>query len=384
MNFLIVSTDFPPKTGGISTYSKELATALTKRGQVTVLAPGTNNSGVLDYASAFQLIRTPAVPLLRNLAFLIYLPLLIRRYRIDVVIHTVWLTALISHLFYRFIPTPYFVSVYGSEILDDVRTWRRRLKGYLRPWRLIALKKARGLFPISRFSAKILSSQGIAKKRIYICPCGVDPQRFKIANMHQRKSEIKKLLTVARLDLHKGHDFVLKAISILNKEGFTLHYLIVGQGEEEIRLKKIVKTLGLERQVKFAGFVPDRELPEIYAGSDIFVMASRQIPGRLDLIEGFGISFLEASASGLPVVAGNSGGVSDAVRDGETGLLVIPDEAEDIARALKLLLMDDDFTRQLGENGRKWVETQMSWDCVAERMHGTIQRLMCPIVSRNF
>ena len=143
-----------------------------------------------------------------------------------------------------------------------------------------------------------------------------------------------------------------------------------------MRLQKMVQTLGLERQVKFAGFIPDRDLPDIYANSDIFVMASRQIPGRLDIIEGFGISFLEASASGLPVVAGNSGGVSDAVCEGETGLLVIPDAPEDIARALKRLLTDDGLARELGKKGRKWVETQMNWDCVAEQMHNAIRRLM--------
>ena len=376
MNFLLVGTDFPPKTGGISTYTKELATALTRRGQVTVLAPGANNSESFDHAYAFQIIRTPTLPLLHNLAFLVYLPWLIRRYRIDVVVHTIWLTALISHLYYYFMPTPYFVSVHASEILDDTRTWRRRLKGYLKRWRICALKKAKGLFPVSRFSAKLVSSQGIAQDRICIISNGVDPQRFRVATTHPRKNEIQKLLTVARLDLHKGHDLVLKAIAILKREGLTPHYLIVGQGDEEMRLQAMVQTLGLDRQVKFAGFIPDHELPDIYACSDIFVMASRQIPGRLDIIEGFGISFLEASASGLPIVAGNSGGVSDAVCDGETGLLVIPDAPEDIARALKRLLTDDGLARELGKKGRKWVETQMNWDCVAEQMHNAIRRLM--------
>lgn len=376
LKILLVGTDFPPKSGGISTYSKELATALTKKGRVSVLAPGADNSEYYDRNFSFKVIRTPNLPLLNHLAFMLYLPWVIWRNNIDVVIHTVWLTALISHLFYYFLPKPYFISVYGSEILDDARTWRRRLKCYLRPWRLRALKKAKGLFPISRFSAKLLASQGIVKKRICICSCGVDPNRFRIADRHQKKNKIKKLLTVARLDLHKGHDFVLKALAILKQEGLTPHYLIIGKGEEELRLRKIAKNLGVEQQVKFAGFVPDGDLPQIYASSDIYVMASREIPGRVDLIEGFGISFLEASASGLPVIAGNSGGVSDAVCDGETGLLVVADSAQDIARALKRLLEDDNLAKELGKKGRKWVETQMNWDCVAGRMHNAIWKLI--------
>ena len=190
------------------------------------------------------------------------------------------------------------------------------------------------------------------------------------------KNGSKKLLTVARLDLHKGHDFVLKALALLKQEGLTPQYDIVGHGEEKARLQNMVSDLGLESQVKFTGFIADPNLPNIYTSADIFIMASREIPGRLDIIEGFGITFLEASASGLPVVAGNSGGVSDAVRDGETGLLVIPDDPNDIARALKRLLNDDDFAQKLGNNGRKWVETQMNWDCMADRMHNAIEHLM--------
>ena len=376
MNFLLVGTDFPPKSGGISTYTKELAIGLSKKGRVTVLAPGTKNSKSSESVTIFRTIRTPAIPVLRDLAFLIYLPFIIKRYRIDVVLHTIWLTALISHLFYRFLPIPYFISVHASEILDDSRTWRRRLKRYLKPWRIRTLKKAKGLFPVSRFSAKIVSSHGIEKKRICVISNGVDPQRFRVANSNTKKSAQNKLLTVARLDLHKGHDLVLEAMDILKREGFAPDYLIVGEGEEEINLRKKVEILGLNRQVKFTGFIPDSQLPDIYAECDIFVMASRQIPERLDLIEGFGISFLEASASGLPVVAGNSGGVSDAVCDGETGLLVKPDEPEEIACALKRLLKDDEFAHELGKNGRKWVESVMNWDCMAERMHNAIQRLM--------
>jgi len=376
VNFLLVSTDFPPRIGGISTYSKEIAKALTKRGQVTILAPGFHNSRSFDDVCAFQIIRTPALPILRNLAFLVYFPFLIRRYRIDVVLHAIWLTALISHLYYRFIPIPYFVSVHASEILDDTRTWRRTIKGYLRSWRVCALKKAKGLFPVSRFSAKLVSTQGVSRNRICIIPNGVDPQRFKVTATYQRKNENKKLLTVARLDLHKGHDLVLRAIAILKREGLTPQYLIVGQGEEEVKLRKMAQTLGIDSQVKFIGFIPDSELPRIYASSDIFVMASREIPGRLDLIEGFGISFLEASASGLPVVAGNSGGVNDAVLDGKTGFIVNPYEPKDIARALKLLLNDFDLALRLGEEGRRWVETQMNWTCVAEKMLRAIHKLI--------
>jgi phosphatidylinositol alpha-1,6-mannosyltransferase len=375
VNYLLVGTDFPPKIGGISTYTKELANALLKRGQVTVLAPGSNNSKLFDYACGFRIIRTPAFPILRTIMLFVYLPLVIHRYRIDIVIHTIWLTALISHFYYNFISTPYFVSIHASEILDDSRTWRRRIKGYLKGWRICALKKAKGLFPVSRFSAKLVSNLGIEKNRICVITNGVDPQRFRPVRKNSEKNDIKRLLTVSRLDLHKGHDRVLEAMAILKREKITPHYLIVGQGEEEVQLRKLAQRFGLERQVEFAGYIPDSELSDIYAKADIFIMASRQIPGRLDLIEGFGIAFLEASASGLPVIAGNSGGVSDAVIYGKTGLLVDPNEPKNIARAIKLMLENADFAQQLGKHGREWVEKQMSWDCIVDRIIVAIRKL---------
>jgi phosphatidylinositol alpha-1,6-mannosyltransferase len=376
VNFLVVAIDFLPNRGGISTYTKELAGALAKTCQVIVLAPGTSSSSTFDQTFPFRIVRTPAFPLLRITALFLYIPWLVWRYRIDAVLHTVWPTALISHLWYYLLPTPYFVSVHASEILDDRVTWRRRFKGYLKPWRQAALEKAKGIFPVSRYSAGLVIDLGIEKNRIQVITNGVDPERFKPVTTYKSGDGQKTLLTVARLDLHKGHDRVLEALAILKEEGFRPHYNIVGEGEEETRLRRLAQNLGLESQVTFTGFIPDNQLPDIYAESDIFIMPSREIPGRADLVEGFGISLLEASASGLPVVAGRSGGVADAVLDGETGVLVDPDDPQSIAHALKLLLKDNEFARQLGKKGRQWSETQMSWERAAERLLNAVERLM--------
>lgn len=374
MNLLIVGTDFPPFSGGISTYTKELAYSLSKGDQVVVLAPGAFNKTSFDQECPYRIVRTPSIPLLRSIAFLIYIPFLLLRYHIDAVLHTVWPTALISHLWYSLIPTPYFISVHASEILDDKRTWRRRLKGYLKGWRKATLQKAHGIFPVSNYTAALVLSLGIDKERIQVIPNGVDPQRFKPATPHQKRGGQKKILTVARLDLHKGHDRVLEALAILKTQGLTPRYIIVGKGDEEIRLRKMVKNLDLESQVTFAGYIPESELPKMYADSDIFIMASREIPGRLDIIEGFGISFLEASASGVPVIAGRSGGVLDAVRHERTGLLVNPDDPMDIAQTLQRLIKNPDLANELGKEGRCWIETEMSWECVAGQLRSTIQK----------
>jgi len=376
LNILIVATDFPPDRGGISTYSKELAIALSKICNVTVLATGASKIAETDKNISLKIIRTPSIPFLRIAALLFYFPLVIKRYHIGSVLHTVWLTALISHMWHWLMPVPYFVSIHASEILDDRRTWRRRIKSYLKGWRIAALNKAKAIFPVSHYGIKLATAMGIAKERIFVISNGVTPTQFQPSPSPSAMNGKKKLLTVARLDLHKGHDHVLEALAILKNQGFMPEYTIAGEGEEKMRLRMITKRLGLTHQVKFVGYIPDNLLPSTYAGADIYVMPSREIPGRLDLIEGFGISFLEASASGLPVIAGRSGGVSDAVRDGITGILVNPDDPRDIARAILLLLSDNDLALKLGNEGRKWIETQMNWDCVAERMHSAVRKLI--------
>ena len=376
MNLLVVGTDFPPSIGGISTYTVELARALNNMCQVTILTKGVFNSESFDKAYQVRIVRTPQIPVLRTLALFIYLPWLLRRYKIDAVLHTVWPTVLISYIWYCLIPVPYFVSVHASEILDDTLTWRRRLKRYLKQWRRAALIRVKGIFPVSRYSASLVTDLGVEKSRIHVITNGVDLQRFKPVTAHEIGDKQKRLLTVARLDLHKGHDRVLEALAILKEQGLKPNYVIVGQGEEEMRLRTMVQSLGLERQVIFAGFIPENQLPAMYTACDIFIMTSREIPGRLDLIEGFGISFLEASASGLPVIAGRSGGVPDAVKDGETGLLVNPDDSRAIAFAIQRLLTDTDLAKTLGNEGRHWIETQMSWEHVAHRLLDAIKRLI--------
>jgi len=114
--------------------------------------------------------------------------------------------------------------------------------------------------------------------------------------------------------------------------------------------------------VRFLGLVGDQDLPAVYNLGSVYLGMSRRV-GRMD-VEGFGISLVEASACGLPVVAGNSGGIPDAVRDGETGILVPPEDPAALADAVCRVLADRGFATQLGQNGRRAVETHFNWDRV--------------------
>jgi phosphatidylinositol alpha-1,6-mannosyltransferase len=171
------------------------------------------------------------------------------------------------------------------------------------------------------------------------------------------------LITVARLVPHKGQDTIIRALPKVATGFPGVRYVIVGEGPDQTRLSGLAKDLGVESNVIFAGAVSDADLPEAYATSTIYAGASRI--DRAINAEGYGISFLEASASGLPVVAGDSGGVRSAVRDGETGIVIDPQDADKWAETILSLLRDDNRRKELGRAGRAAVESYYNWDRVA-------------------
>ena len=170
------------------------------------------------------------------------------------------------------------------------------------------------------------------------------------------------LLTVARLAAHKGIDTGLHILAALHRELPDVHYAIVGSGVKQSELERLAAELGVADRVRFLTGVPDRDLPAVYCAADIYLGLSR--PTEL-MVEGFGISLVEASASGLPVVAGADGGIPDAVRDGETGLLVDATHPGPGLAAVRRLLDDPELSRRMGAAGRVAVETHYNWDRVA-------------------
>jgi phosphatidyl-myo-inositol dimannoside synthase len=143
--------------------------------------------------------------------------------------------------------------------------------------------------------------------------------------------------------------------------------LIVGGGPYEKDLRKLANETGVAQSVRFTGSVPWEELPAHYGAGDVFAMPCRTRRGGLD-VEGLGIVYLEASATGLPVVAGDSGGAPDAVLEGETGWVVRGGSAEESAERIVALLEDPGLRQRMGERGREWVEEKWRWDLLAEKL----------------
>jgi len=188
----------------------------------------------------------------------------------------------------------------------------------------------------------------------------------KLAEYNIINSHSFEIITVARLssqEKYKGHDLVLHALKILKDRHIKPKYNIVGQGNDFERLNQLTQDLGLEEQVVFHGYVPDEEIGKIYGRSSVFVMPSCIIRRGKEIWggEGFGLVYLEAGLHGLPVIACNKGGQTDCILDGKTGFLVNP-YAKEVAEKIQYLYDHPDFSRKMGQAGRKHVKENFSFN----------------------
>ncbi|MFI2028601.1 glycosyltransferase family 4 protein [Streptomyces buecherae] len=214
---------------------------------------------------------------------------------------------------------------------------------------------------------------GPAAARMVQLPPGVDEKAF---HPGSGGDEIRARLgladrpvvvCVSRLVPRKGQDTLILALPrILSRVPDTV-LLIVGGGPYRGDLERLARQTGVSDSVRFTGPVPGAELPAHYGAGDVFAMPCRTRRGGLD-VEGLGIVYLEASATGLPVVAGDSGGAPDAVLDGETGWVVRGGSVEESADRIIALLGDPELRQRMGERGRAWVEQRWRWDLLAERL----------------
>jgi len=265
---------------------------------------------------------------------------------------------------------PYGVIVYGTELLlIDAKIRRSRFK---RRTAAGILGKAAVVVAISRWTAG-LARDVLGTLDLHVpvetVPLGTTPSHFRpgvdpsAVRAKYGLTDGPWLLTVARLQWHKGIDTVMKALAAIRARHPNARYAIVGTGEQLPQFERLARELGVGETVRFLGAVPDAELPALYNAADLYVGASR----RVELLaEGFGISLVEASACGLAVVGGRSGGVPDAVRDGETGVLVDPDDPAAVAAGINELLADPERRRRLGAAGREAVERFYNWDRVVK------------------
>jgi phosphatidylinositol alpha-1,6-mannosyltransferase len=208
-------------------------------------------------------------------------------------------------------------------------------------------------------------TQSAKNAMIKIAP-GIDTDHFSPRNSDNLRqslqlSDKKVIVCVARLVHRKGQDKLIDAMPSILESISNAQLLIVGQGPYQSKLVKRVKKLGLEENVTFVGRINYEKLPEYICVGDLFAMPSRSRFGGLE-VEGLGIAYLEASACGLPVIAGSSGGAPDAVVDGKSGEVVNGTDITEIAKTVIKFLRDPEGSQQMGQFGRNWVVEKWRWE----------------------
>ncbi len=370
---LLLAYDFPPIGGGISRWMEEIA-----RGYPTdslVVSTGTLPNTAAGDASFPNRVDRVDVPSgrLRTAPGLLRWAQRATRLARDPAARFAWCGNIRPAAFpakwaKERTRLPYGIMVYGGDLLSlSDKLSRSRLKR--RIYRPI-LAEAAVFVAISEWTAgrcrELLRGIGLPDEgRVRIVPLGTDPERFRPdrdagAAFRARRGlpDGKWMLTVARLVPHKGIDTTIQLLAGLAATQPELRYLVVGRGPQESALRELADSLGVADRVHFLTDVDDAELPAAYASANYYLGLSRE--DGLDA-EGFGISLVEAAAAGLPVIGGRSGGVADAVADGETGMLVDPHDPQQAADAVHHLLNDPALAARLGEAGRARVLRGFTW-----------------------
>lgn len=365
---LFIAADYPPTGGGEAAYIEQLSKHYPAPFKVLTLNTSTPHS------DNDNVIRTGRPGYFAPIFFLLYILFRLRKKEIRF-IHCAQLRSIgpVCLLLKIFFGIPYGVHVYGGERSKyaDKPLWRSSIKPIL--------KNARQVFAISRWTAQQFMEYGVPEKKVSIVAPPVDTDRFhpeEDRDSVRKKLDIndrKVLLTVCRLDPHKGTDMVIWALPELIEDFPEVLFVVGGSGRMEEKLKAMAEELNVSSNVRFIGRVPDEDLNEWYSASDIFIMPSRIGVGKDRGIEGFGIVYLEANLCGRPVIGGRSGGVPDAVEEGVNGFLVDPESPTEIAGAVRCMFGDPALADRMGESGRNRALSYFSGKILAERLF----RLTC-------
>lgn len=368
MRLALITQDFPPKVGGIQTYSFELAKRFeNKCDTFCVVAPKTKGTDESDRSFSFPVKRMASTGPLLGWLSLPFLPKEFRSKKIDTVFHTLWTTLPVSvYMKKRGIIDHIYLAAHGRELLFNPFSDESFLGRWYERYRRKMLSYVTHFFPVSDYTARLLEKNGIPKDKIKVVINGTDPQRFypKEDELRQelKLSHKKILLTITRLVSRKGVDTVIKAMPEIMRSHPDVVYLIVGDGPHKVHLEQLVEEMELQQAVRFIGKIPYEELIRYYNLCDVFVMPSKT---ELPDVEGFGLVFLEANACGKPVIGSRSGGIPDAINHEQTGLLVDEQDHNELAKAVNRIFGNPEFAKELGQNGRERVIKEANWDQAA-------------------
>lgn len=361
MKFLLATLEYFPFKGGVANYYTNLVYYWPKAGEIFVL---NNNNNELMCRRGFLKWRK-SINALNNF---------INRNNIDhVIIGQVLPLGSAMYILSKFKKIDYSIVLHGMDLSLAIKNpWKKIIT------RLI-LERAKKIIIPNHYTAKMCARFLSRDKldfldKIKVVNPGVkdfsdfnkgeeSELRAKSIRENNNLSDSLLLFSLGRLVKRKGVDKVISALRLIYQKypDINLEYIVAGKGPDEEYLKDLVRTeLGDKfcHKVKFVGELSEKEKWSLFSMIDIFVMPARNIAGDF---EGFGIVYLEANLCGKVVIAGNSGGVPDAVENNINGLLVDPENEEEIAQAIIELCADKNRREKLGEQGRQRALIKFNW-----------------------
>jgi glycosyltransferase involved in cell wall biosynthesis len=370
-DILVISRTWLPKEGGIEEYIYNRCLQDPKR--VIVLAGGCPGDKTFDEAQPFSVYRWQ-FPTYLNAGFFGSI--------LKQIVYMFWEFVLAIKLYFRYhycyiewghgydfpillllsylLPVRCFIYVHGNDILCPLRNpLLRSLFGF-------TLNHVHKIVCNSSFTRDYLTTHFQFNTPIQVINPVVRPEKFGVVatqdNLNDLRTRVRNtykipetsvlILSVGRLVPRKGFDRVIELLPSLLAEDLDVHYIVCGRGVMESDLKSLASRLGVTDRVHFAGYVPDKELAGYYAACDLFAMLTF-FDSKAASIEGFGIVYVEAGYFGKPVIASRVGGVIDAVRHGENGILVDPNSEDEILQAFRCLCKDENLRYSLGRKGQQ-------------------------------
>ncbi len=371
---LLVTNDYPPKTGGIQTYLHELWRRLETGRAVVLTASSHEGASAFDSSSEVTIERVPASTLfLPSWRAYRAIEAAIARHEPELVLlDPAWPLGLLG----PFLSRPYGVVLHGAEVTIPSRIpiVASSLRYVLRRAKVAVCA---GPFP----EREALRNAAESLCPVIQIPPGVDTSLYHPLSVHERR-EVRSSLgfgdddflvaSWSRLVPRKGFDTLIRASSQLRETLPSLHVLIGGQGRDRARLEKLATRLSAP--VTFLGYVPDDEQSRWVGACDLMVMDCRSRWWGLEQ-EGFGIVFVEGAAAGLAPVAGRSGGSQDAVRDGRTGVVIDnPRSVSELAGVIATLAGDDEGRDRLARHALEVARANFDWNVLA----GELSRQLAP------
>ena len=359
---LLVTNDFGPRAGGIETFVMGLLERVPK-GEVIVYTSRQSSTGEYDRRwrddYGVEVVRDKSSILLPTPRVIRNLQKLIDERNLS----TVWFGAAaplgVSARWLRRAGAQHIVALtHGHEV------WWSKVWPF--SWAISEIARSVDVITyLGDFTHQAIARRFKDKNKLTKIAPGIDTEHFRPLDGRELREKYgiadrATIVSVGRLVHRKGQDRLVEAMPLVLKEIPEAHLVFIGEGPHRKRLDELVKKFKLENHVTFIGRIQYSDLPRHFSLGDIFAMPSRSRLFGLE-VEGLGIVYLEASACGLPVVGGNSGGAPDAVKEGITGFVVDGNKLPEIADRIITLLKDDELRNQMGNAGRSWAMEEWQW-----------------------